>query len=98
MTSRAILTLPALLLLAMPPHAQADPPLSAPAAANRIDCTCRANGRRYALGDRVCLVTPSGLRSARCRMAQNVTSWEIEDEAGCAVTAAILPAADPARR
>lgn len=38
-------------------------------------CTCRANGRSYGLGERVCLESPAGWRIAECRLAGNVTSW-----------------------
>ena len=51
----------------------------------RIDCKCRANGRSFELGERVCLQTASGYRLAECRMVQNVTSWRVEAE-GCLVS------------
>ena len=51
-----------------------------------INCRCRANGRTYELGQRVCLPTPSGYRVAECRMVQNVTSWAVDDE-DCSVSA-----------
>lgn len=51
-----------------------------------IACTCRANGRSYALGARACIRTPDGFRIAQCRMVQNVTSWLASDE-GCVVSA-----------
>ncbi|MEK0085321.1 hypothetical protein [Benzoatithermus flavus] len=38
-------------------------------------CTCRAHGRSYGLGERVCLESPAGWRIAECRLAGNVTSW-----------------------
>jgi hypothetical protein len=53
------------------------------AAAPYIDCKCRANGRTYGLGERACLYTPGGFRTARCRMVLNVTSWAVEGEEGC---------------
>jgi hypothetical protein len=70
---------------------------SAPAAAHdparppypgweNIKCACRANGRDYELGQRVCLKTPTGLRIAECRMSQNVTTWAVQSES-CDVNA-----------
>ena len=50
-----------------------------------IRCSCRANGRSYEVGERACIATPSGPRLARCRLVQNVTSWEVEAE-GCEVS------------
>lgn len=50
------------------------------------NCTCRAQGRSYQLGERVCLATPRGYRVAECRMQQNVTSWNISAE-DCSVSA-----------
>ncbi|MBF9234345.1 hypothetical protein [Microvirga alba] len=46
---------------------------------NLPDCYCRANGRVFAMGERVCLRTPRGARIAQCGMAINVTSWEITE-------------------
>jgi hypothetical protein len=62
--------------------------------AARIDCTCRANGHSYHLGERVCLSTPQGFRVAECRMSQNVTSWAVGSE-DCVVSA-VTPAPWPA--
>lgn len=45
-----------------------------PAAA---DCTCRAQGRNFELGQAVCLATPNGLRIATCGMVLNNSSWEV---------------------
>jgi hypothetical protein len=70
-------TLPALAAEAAPRQAQGAP---------RIDCTCRANGHSYHLGERVCLSTPRGFRIAECRMSQNVTSWAVGGE-DCVVSA-----------
>lgn len=44
-----------------------------PAAA---DCTCRAQGRNFQLGQAVCLATPNGLRVATCGMVLNNSAWE----------------------
>lgn len=68
---------------ACPATGCAEAPAAAPAP--RIACTCRANGRSYPLGERVCLLTPKGFRLAECRMAQNVTSWFFTAEA-CVVS------------
>jgi len=46
----------------------------APAAA---DCTCRAQGRDFELGESICMVTPRGPRLATCGMVLNNTSWRI---------------------
>ena len=39
------------------------------------ECTCRSRGADLALGSRICMPTPEGLRMAECVMEQNVTSW-----------------------
>jgi hypothetical protein len=43
------------------------------------DCTCRALGRDFELGQSVCLQTPRGPRLATCGMNLNNTSWEFSD-------------------
>ncbi|QFU17278.1 hypothetical protein [Microvirga thermotolerans] len=43
------------------------------------DCWCRAQGRTFAVGEKVCLRTPDGPRLAQCGMALNVTSWILSD-------------------
>lgn len=60
------------------------------AAPTMIECHCRANGRNYELGARICLHSPAGYRLAECRMQQNVTSWTFGQE-DCSPTAS-LPA------
>ncbi|QIB32746.1 hypothetical protein [Ancylobacter pratisalsi] len=50
------------------------------------DCTCRAGGRDYNLGERICIAGPSGPRAAVCGMNQNVSSW-IFDQEPCRVSA-----------
>lgn len=55
------------------------PPVALP------DCTCRAQGRAWGLGQTVCLKTASGERLAVCTMDQNVTSWRIS-EVPCATS------------
>jgi hypothetical protein len=84
--------------MAAVPAALADPATAAPraAAANpHVNCTCRANGRSYALGERVCLSSASGRRVAECRMQENVTSWILGPE-GCAESASARRPAAPA--
>ena len=81
----AALLLPAPLKAAAPPAGPGQAPVAAPRA---IECHCRANGRAYQLGDRVCLPTPSGQRVAECRMVQNVTSWSFGSE-DCSVSASL---------
>jgi hypothetical protein len=49
---------------------------------NPIDCYCRAQGRMFALGEKVCLKTAEGPRLAQCGMEINVMSWSIT-EAPC---------------
>ncbi|GLK86543.1 hypothetical protein [Ancylobacter defluvii] len=50
------------------------------------DCKCRAGGRDYQHGARVCLSGSTGPRTAVCGMDQNVASWIFLDEP-CAVSA-----------
>lgn len=80
--------LPALLLAALNPAHPAGTTAQqyADLAPGHINCTCRANGRSYGLGERVCLATPNGARMAECRMSQNVTSWVVQGEEGCVVS------------
>jgi hypothetical protein len=49
------------------------------------DCTCRAQGRDFTLGQSVCLATPKGARIATCAMVLNNTSWQIT-ETPCVVS------------
>ncbi len=39
------------------------------------NCMCRFNGAEVPLGQRRCLATPQGPRTAQCVLEQNVTSW-----------------------
>jgi hypothetical protein len=39
------------------------------------ECTCRAAGRSFKMGETICLRTPAGDRIAICEMVINVTSW-----------------------
>ena len=52
------------------------------AAAN---CTCRAPGREFQLGQTACLSTPNGPRLATCAMVLNNSSWAFSD-APCTVS------------
>ena len=58
------------------------------------DCTCRARGQEFELGQSTCLATPKGARIATCGMVLNNTSWQFSDTP-CVVSAA--PARKPAR-
>lgn len=44
---------------------------------NPLDCYCRAQGKMFALGERVCLKTAEGPKLAQCQMEINVMSWGI---------------------
>ncbi len=58
------------------------------------DCICLAQGREFALGQSVCLVSPKGPRMATCGMVLNNTSWQFS-ETPCVVSAApVGPAHD----
>ncbi len=46
---------------------------------NPLECYCRANGRMFAPGERVCLKTAEGPRLAQCGMEINVMSWSITE-------------------
>jgi hypothetical protein len=50
------------------------------------NCTCRAQGREFELGQSVCLVSPKGPRIAICGMVLNNTSWQFSDTP-CVVSA-----------
>ena len=43
------------------------------------DCTCRARGQEFELGQSTCLATPQGARVATCGMVLNNTSWHFSD-------------------
>jgi hypothetical protein len=49
------------------------------------ECTCRAQGRDFTLGQSVCLATPKGARIATCAMVLNNTSWQFT-ETPCVVS------------
>ncbi len=46
---------------------------------NPLDCYCRAQGRMFAPGEKVCLRTAEGPRLAQCGMEINVMSWSITE-------------------
>lgn len=54
------------------------------------DCTCRALGRSFELGQSLCLVTPDGPRLAVCGMQVNVTSWRFS-QMPCVSAGTIFP-------
>jgi len=43
------------------------------------NCTCRARGRSFELGQSACLQTPKGPRIAVCAMVLNNTSWQLSE-------------------
>ena len=46
---------------------------------NPLDCYCRAEGRMFAPGEKVCLRTAAGPRLAQCSMEINVMSWRLTE-------------------
>ncbi|MCB8821589.1 hypothetical protein [Microvirga rosea] len=46
---------------------------------NPLDCYCRAGGKMFPVGEKVCLRTADGPRLAQCRMEINVTSWAFSE-------------------
>jgi hypothetical protein len=48
---------------------------------NPLDCYCRAQGKMFALGEKVCLKTAEGPKLAQCQVEINVMSWSITDVA-----------------
>ena len=46
---------------------------------NPLECYCRAQGRMFAPGEKVCLKTAEGPRLAQCRMEINVMSWSVTE-------------------
>ncbi|WP_262271598.1 MULTISPECIES: hypothetical protein [Microvirga] len=46
---------------------------------NPLDCYCRAQGRMFAVGEKVCLKTAEGPKLAQCQMEVNVMSWTITE-------------------
>jgi hypothetical protein len=66
---------------------------AAAVSAAAADCTCRARGQAFELGQSTCLATPKGARIATCGMVLNNTSWRFSDTP-CVVSD--LPARKPA--
>jgi hypothetical protein len=56
------------------------------------DCTCRALGRSFELGQSLCLATPDGPRVAICGMQINVTSWRFS-QTPCVSAGTVAPRA-----
>jgi len=75
-TTLPVMTLPA---LAQEPAAVENAQAQAPAH-NPMDCYCRANGRMFAVGEKICLRTAQGPRLAECGMVLNNTSWGISEK------------------
>jgi hypothetical protein len=46
---------------------------------NPLECYCRAQGRMFAPGEKVCLKTAEGPRLAQCAMETNVMSWSLTE-------------------
>jgi biopolymer transport protein ExbD len=46
---------------------------------NPLDCYCRAQGKMFAPGEKVCLRTAEGPKLALCQMEINVMSWSITE-------------------
>ncbi len=44
---------------------------------NPLECYCRAQGRMFAPGEKICLKTAEGPRLAQCVMQNNVMSWSL---------------------
>jgi hypothetical protein len=67
----------ALLAILLAPSAHADGPRTPRLAQAdpHAECYCLAKGRRFGMGEQVCLRGPDGPRMARCVMDLNVTSW-----------------------
>jgi hypothetical protein len=63
-----------IILIALTFPAQADP-----------NCTFRARGKTFELGQSTCLPSPKGPRIATCGMVLNNTSWQFSD-APCVIS------------
>jgi hypothetical protein len=67
-------------LIAAAPVLAHEVPMSQTAQAhNPLDCYCRAQGRMFAPGEKVCLRTAEGPKLAQCQMEINVMSWSITE-------------------
>jgi hypothetical protein len=74
----------AALLLAAPAASAEAPPRNWPSQSQRWlpvipDCTCRAQGRDFRMGETICLRSAAGARLAVCGMALNNSSWNLTD-------------------
>ena len=58
---------------------QMNRPAQTAQAAHAPDCTCRAQGRNFAVGESACLRTATGPRLALCGMVLNNTSWQLTE-------------------
>ena len=70
------------LMLLAPANAHERPALPQQAQApdhNPLECYCRAQGKMFAPGEKVCLKTAEGSRLAQCRMEINVMSWSVTE-------------------
>ncbi len=69
------------LIVASPANAH-DRPMAQPAQLpdhDPLECYCRAQGRMFAPGEKICLKTAQGPRLAQCGMEINVMSWSLTD-------------------
>jgi len=69
-------------LLVLAPAEAHERPLSQTTQApdhNPLECYCRAQGRMFAPGEKVCLKTAEGPKLAQCQMEINVMSWSITE-------------------
>ncbi|QRM30675.1 hypothetical protein [Microvirga sp. VF16] len=69
-------------LIAAAPALAHEVPMSHTAQApahNPLDCYCRAQGKMFAPGEKVCLKTAEGPKLAQCQMEINVMSWSITE-------------------
>ena len=69
------------LIVASPANAH-DKPMAYPAQVpdhDPLECYCRAQGRMFAPGEKICLKTAQGPRLAQCGMEINVMSWSLTD-------------------
>ncbi len=69
------------LIVASPANAH-DKPMAHPAQVpdhDPLECYCRAQGRMFAPGEKICLKTAQGPRLAQCGMEINVMSWSLTD-------------------
>ncbi len=63
----------------VPAHEMRAPETAQAPAHNPLECYCRAQGKMFAMGEKVCLRTAEGPRLAQCRMEINVMSWSVTE-------------------